>query len=348
MATKEEDDSAHFNDASTRQYIERFSDAIVGHGLQLPTRLVRLANLPLLDCFKQQLDAEKKSSHTTRAYAIAARSFIATTLPGEEEPDKEQVEVLTVEEALDRLDPNNGRFDLWLQSQSHLRASTVNARLAAASHLLKWLGHAVPEWVIRPQRSKRQPRVLTRDELGKLLRAAQESENPLAEVVVTLLLESGLRVSELCNLNEADVDMRDQSAQVWSGKGDKDRRVLFSHRSKEALEKWGLYRKSLGMRDEEALFVNGRASRVTSRNLQKMMDTLGDSAGIPRSRLSPHVLRHNFATGLLERGADLVSIQRLMGHSNIASTRVYLEISDQTLREVYRRAHESDLFEDIE
>ncbi len=348
MTTEEEDESAPFSDASARQYIERFSDALVGHGLQLPSRLGRLANLPLLDSYSQHLAAEKKSRHTCRAYEIAARQFIATTLPGESDPSKEDVEELPVQEALERLDPNNGRFDLWLQTLSHLRASTVNARIAAASHLLKWLGHAVPEWVIRPQRSKRLPRILTRDELRKLLLAAQQSENPLAEVVVTLLLESGLRVSELCNLNESDIDMQDQSAQVWSGKGDKDRRVLFSHRSKDALEKWGLYRNSLGLGNEEALFVNGRGSRVTSRNLQKMMDSLGDSAGIPRTRLSPHVLRHNFATGLLERGADLVSIQRLMGHSNIASTRIYLEISDQTLREVYRRAQEIDLFEEIE
>jgi site-specific recombinase XerD len=348
MTTEEEDDSAPFSDASARQYIERFSDALVGHGLQLPSRLARLANLPLLDSYAQHLAAEKKSRHTSRAYAIAARKFIAATLPGESEPSKEEVEEFTVQEALERLDPNNGRFDLWLQSLSHLRASTVNARIAAASHLLKWLGLSVPDWVVRPARSKRLPRVLNRDELRKLLVAAQQSENPLAEVVVILLLESGLRVSELCNLNTLDVDMEDQSAQVWSGKGDKDRRVLFSLRSKEALGKWTLYREALGLRNEEALFVNGRGSRVTSRNLQKMMDSLGDSAGIPRTRLSPHVLRHNFATGLLERGADLVSIQRLMGHSNIASTRIYLEISDQTLREVYRRAQETDLFEDIE
>ena len=81
--------------------------------------------------------------------------------------------------------------------------------------------------------------------------------------------------------------------------------------------------------------------------LLRGVDVLADAADIPRSKLSPHTLRHNFATGLLEGGVDLVSIQRLMGHANIATTRIYLEINDQSLREIYHRAQAASIAQDL-
>ena len=182
------------------------------------------------------------------------------------------------------------------------------------------------------------PRTLTRRELTMVLEAAKTSENPVASVVVTLMLDTGLRVSEVCNLNLSDIDIQDKSAKVIGGKGDKDRLVLFTDRSLDMINAWLPVRESRVKGEFDALLLNSIGRRIQPRGVQRLMDALATEAGLPKGKLTPHVLRHNFATGLLERGADLVSIQKLLGHSSIATTRVYLEISDQTLREVYNRA----------
>ena len=158
-----------------------------------------------------------------------------------------------------------------------------------------------------------------------------------AMFIVTILLETGLRVSELCDLKLEDIDISDRSARVVAGKGDKDRLVLFTEETVGRITAWLPIRESREPACDQ-LLITLSGGQFQARTIQRQMDRIADQAGIPRGRLTPHVLRHNFATGLLERGADLVSIQRLLGHASIATTRVYLEISDQTLREVYRRA----------
>ena len=236
-------------------------------------------------------------------------------------------------------------MDSWMNGLGELKPSTINAKIAALTHLLKWIGHVVPDWIQRPSRSRSLPKTLGKRELARLWKAVGDSEDPLAMPICTILLDTGLRVSELCSLDIDDVDKEDLSALVIGGKGEKDRTVLFTESTVKAIESWDPIRSrrlSLVPGSElRSLFVSSRGKRVNPRSVQKMMDRLADASDIPRSRLSPHTLRHTFATGLLERGADLVTIQRLLGHSSIATTRVYLEIGDQTLREIYHRAQRS-------
>ena len=320
----------------------RFDSDEIGLEDSLPSRLNRLAELKWHDCWMQQLRSEKKSSHTIRAYDVAARSFSTTSLPGEGNLDWEETSDIPVRSFHSFVDPNNGRMDAWMNSLGELKPSTINAKIAALTHLLKWLGHTIPDWIQRPSRSRSLPKTLGRRELARLRKAVSESEDPLAMPVSTLMLDTGLRVSELCALDIDDIDKEDLSALVIGGKGEKDRTVLFTQSSVEVLESWEPIRERRlrGGHDRglRAVFVSSRGRRINPRSIQKMMDRLADSADIPRTRLSPHTLRHTFATGLLERGADLVTIQRLLGHSSIATTRVYLEIGDQTLREIYHRA----------
>ena len=308
----------------------------------LPNRLHRLRKLPWFECWLSQLRSEKKSSHTIRAYERAAKGISEIVLPGEESSLRSNFLKLSVEEAHNLLDPDTGRIDSWISTLDALSPSSVNARMAAATHLLRWFGHTMPEWIRRPNRRRPLPKTLNKREISRFKLTVSEFKDPIVRPLTTMMLETGVRVSEICNMDVDDVDLDDLSALILGGKGEKDRTVLFTDLTAEGIQEWMVER---GMRAEkqikeerQALFLTKNGHRITPRWVQKLMDKIADKAGIKRSRLTPHTLRHTFASGLLERGADLVTIQRLLGHASIATTRVYLEISDQTLREIYKRA----------
>ncbi|MED6312978.1 MAG: tyrosine-type recombinase/integrase, partial [Candidatus Thermoplasmatota archaeon] len=204
----------------------------------LPTRLMRLAALPWFEYWAGQLRTEKKSKHTIRAYTVAARDFSTTVLPGEEEIDWEQAQKIPVRVYHERANPSIGRIDAWLNGLGEMRPATINARIAAVSHLLKWLGYSVPEWVQRPARRRPLPRPLGRSEVLKVRAAALRMEDPLTHPIVTTMLDTGLRISELCNLDIDDVDHEDLSALVIGGKGEKDRTVLFTKKTTDAIGAW--------------------------------------------------------------------------------------------------------------
>jgi len=308
----------------------------------LPNRLHRLRKLPWLECWLSQLRSEKKSSHTIRAYERAAKGISEIVLPGEESSLRSNFLKLSVEEAHNLLDPDTGRIDSWISTLDALSPSSVNARMAAATHLLRWFGHTMPEWIRRPNRRRPLPKTLNKREISRFKLTVSEFNDPIVKPLTTMMLETGVRVSEICNMDVDDVDLDDLSALILGGKGEKDRTVLFTDLTAEGIQEWMAERRMRAEKqvkeERQALFLTKNGHRITPRWVQKLMDRIADRAEIKRSRLTPHTLRHTFASGLLERGADLVTIQRLLGHASIATTRVYLEISDQTLREIYKRA----------
>ena len=339
--------------ANSNEELNLNSAELLIHTKNLPQRLQRLALLPWFECWSQQLKTEKKSEHTIRSYVVAAKTFTTTPLPNEEIISWNEIKEIQVSELFNRSNPNNGRIDSWLNTIGDLRPATINARIAAITHLLKWMGYTIPEWIQRPARSRSLPRTLGKNDLQKVRLAAIRSEDPIAFPVITMMLDTGLRCSEICNLDLDDVDLEDLSALVIGGKGEKDRTVLFTNATLDALDAWRPIRNArlkncTREKDQRSLFFSSRSRRLNPRSVQKLLDRIADASDIPRTRLSPHVLRHSFATGLLERGADLVTIQRLLGHANISTTRVYLEIGDQTLREIYHRAQSSISIAELE
>jgi hypothetical protein len=157
----------------------------------LPQRLARISSLPWLGCWQQQLQTEGKSENTSKSYLIGVRRLIETALPGEIILSRDQAVSLTVEELHIRIATHTGRLELWQQSLNQLKPSTVHARLAAAGHLLRWLGHSMPDHISRPHRGKRLPRTLNRNELEMVLRTAANWENPVANIIITILLDTG-------------------------------------------------------------------------------------------------------------------------------------------------------------
>lgn len=155
------------------------------------------------------------------------------------------------------------------------------------------------------------------------------------KAMLELLFSTGLRVSELCAL-DADIDLTRDEMSV-RGKGDKIRVVFLSPTAKKAVAAYLKVRTDM----EEALFVEGRPKklhRITSRDVQRRIHHYAVRAGIT-GKVTPHVLRHVFATDLLENGADLRSVQALLGHANIATTQVYTHVTDRHLKEIHRAFH---------
>jgi len=198
-----------------------------------------------------------------------------------------------------------------------------------------------------PRQGRALPKLLSEAEVGQLLEAAHAMDGVdglRLSALLELLYATGLRVSELVALPVATV-MRDQRVLVVRGKGGKERMIPLHESARAAITAWLTARSSeLRKRDKSAtspwLFPShGGSGHLTRQRLGQLLKDLALAAGIERRKVSPHVLRHAFATHLLDHGADLRSVQKMLGHADIATTQIYTHVADERLNTLVREHH---------
>jgi len=192
-----------------------------------------------------------------------------------------------------------------------------------------------------PRRPRTLPRALSPAETERLIDAATGSgpRTLRDRALVELLYGAGLRVSEAVGLDKASVSIEDRIVRVL-GKGGKERLVPLGRPAAEAVRRYlALGRPHLDRRFRPELFLNARGGPLTRAGAFLVLRRLADRAGLEPGRVHPHLLRHSFATHLLEGGADLRSVQEMLGHADLGTTERYTHVSDRRRREVYFRAH---------
>ncbi|HET6560586.1 MAG TPA: tyrosine recombinase XerC [Marmoricola sp.] len=309
-------------------------DAVVETGGELPAEL-----LATLADYERHLAVERDLSlHTVRAYVGDLTSLLGHCVA------LGHAELSTV-----------GLRDLrsWLaQQQTRGRSRTTIARRATAARgFTAWLARTgrIPQdpgaALGSPKAHRTLPAALRQDEVRLLLDAAAEravGDGPLGLrdlAALEMLYATGVRVGELCGLDVDDVDQERRVVRVL-GKGRKERSVPYGLPAQRALDRWLLQgRSALAVPTSgAALFLGARGGRVGQRAVRAMVHArLADVPGAPD--LGPHGLRHTAATHLLEGGADLRSVQELLGHSSMATTQIYTHVTTERLRQAYQQAH---------
>lgn len=296
----------------------------------------------LIEQFLEHLRYERNlSSHTLRNYSSDLEQFLQFLTADEKRkaPEISQIDHLTIRE--------------WLASlhSAHKSKSSIARKLAALRTFFQFLVREgilelnPAKLVTTPKLEKKLPKHLSIEEAIRFI----ESPDPETDLgkrdraMLELMYATGVRVAELTTLNIADVDFRNQLVRV-TGKRRKQRIVPFGDPAGAAIQSYldvrdkFLMNAPISKRDEQAMFLNYQGTRITTRSVGRMVEKyIQICAGM--HNISPHSLRHSFATHLLDSGADLRDIQELLGHARLSTTQVYTHVSMEKLIEVYDKAH---------
>jgi len=308
---------------------------------------------PCVEHFVKYLQGEKNASeHTVSNYLIDIRQFIELTWGGESKPPYNWKEA-------DRFAAR--KFLVFFQ-KLEMEPATTGRKLSALRSFYKFLVRE--EYVTLnpftglhlPKKGSYLPAVLSMNEVEQLLAAphamaAAETPNGLFQeympvrdtAIIEVLYSTGMRIGELVGMTESRIDILSGIISVL-GKGKKERLCPLGRPAERALqnalsmrsEVWN----SLGMKGDakRAIFLNKHGGSITARSIERMLKTYVGYCGL-KPTISPHALRHSFATHLLDNGADLRSVQELLGHASLSTTQIYTHVSIEKLKRVYEEAH---------
>lgn len=225
-----------------------------------------------------------------------------------------------------------------------MHAKSIQRILSAGRGLASYLiqqGHLSTnpfDDVRAPKAEKRLPKTLSVDQVTSLVEISLG--DPLSyrdKAILELFYSSGLRLSELCSLDLNDLNLPEKMLRV-TGKGDKTRDLPIGRQADQAIRNWLMQRNALPLKDYEAVFVSKHGKRISVRNIQARVKYWAAKQGIEIS-VSPHMLRHSFASHMLESSGELRAVQELLGHANISTTQIYTHLDFQHLAQVYDDAH---------
>ncbi|MFA5736715.1 MAG: site-specific tyrosine recombinase/integron integrase [Candidatus Paceibacterota bacterium] len=226
-----------------------------------------------------------------------------------------------------------------------LKKNTQNYHLIALRGFLKYLSRRgvsslPPERIELAKTPARELDLMTEVELKRLLSAPEGNDEKALrdKAILALLFSTGLRVSELCSLSRESIDFSRDEFSV-RGKGEKVRLVFLSDEAKQALRSYLNNRKDLsGAMFTSVSKINQKKEQLTPRSVERIIKKYAVKSGISK-KVTPHTLRHSFATDLLQNGADIRSVQMMLGHSNVSTTQIYTHVTDKHLRDVHKKFH---------
>ncbi|MDO8623537.1 MAG: tyrosine-type recombinase/integrase [archaeon] len=256
-----------------------------------------------------ELKISKNSPHTIRNYLSANSHLIDFSKKNPEEITQEDVKLFMAEKLVER---SSMSTILFLSAVKYAYSNILNKDITAG--------------IKRPKREKKIPVVLSKDEVRRLLESAV---NKKSKLMLSLIYACGFRVSELVNLKVRDMDFDEKIGHVRQAKGKKDRNFNIPNFLADDLKEQAELQKS---NNEEYLFT-GPNGKLSSRNMQKIMQNIARKAGIKKS-VHPHTLRHSFATHLLESGTDIRMIQELLGHADLSTTQIYTHVSSEEMKKI--------------